>query len=181
VHPPAAGHYVYDARFDGQPSTATLDIRSISGGRTIEAETSNGSTRRRVLRWTSTAVSIVSSGSCTYASPPPELTLPLAKDAAWQARGTCRTGSGSLVFDERSRVVRAARVLVGGKPVDVWVIARRSTMTASGAGTKVVRQTARTDLFAPALGLVVYESGHSASPDESGTVRNSSWELALHP
>ena len=179
VRPPAAGHHAYDARIDGTASTATLDIRAISGGRTIESQTMDGKTRRRVLRWTADAVSIVSSGSCTYPTPPPELTLPLAKDVRWRSHGTCRSGSASLTFDERARVLRAARVNVNGKPVDVWVIQRRSTMTASGSAGKIVRQTARTDLFAPVLGLVVYESGSGAMPDATGVVRTSSWELAL--
>ena len=181
VHAPAAGHYVYDARVDGATSTGTLDIRSISGGRTIEIQTVGETTRRRVLRWSASSVAVVSSGACTYATPPPELVLPLAKDASWRSRGTCKTGSGTLAFDERVRVSRAARVPVGGKPVDVWVIQRRSTVTASNSTARIVRQTARTDLFAPALGLVVYESGQSAAPDASGIVRNSTWELALHP
>jgi hypothetical protein len=183
ARPARPGRYTYSATVDGVAGPASLVVRDVRAGRFTERLSVGGSVNQRTVRWQAGQTSLLDtysrSGSCAYDPAPTDLLLPLRSGASWRTRGTCHPTDGSIDMAEQARITGAATVRLEGKDTPVWVIERSTTMTARSAGTTVVSETRRTDLFAPGLGLIVYQAGRSAAPDENGKVRTSTWTLEL--
>ena len=58
-----------------------------------------------------------------------------------------------------------------GSTVDTWVIDRRVVLTYRGQGVSTVSDATSTELFAPDLGLPVFQMSRTQLPQPDGTVR----------
>ena len=191
--PPAPGSYAYTVSFDGRASQAAFTVanRGGDGGDLIQVQTwsTSASTERSGGEWSSDAERLAWSESdgasaCTYEPPVPWLQLPLAVGARWQGRSSCSYSDdqGTLVRVQQStaaRVASAATALVGGRRVFCWVVERDVVTAAMTTDATATSETRTTDLFAPALGLFVYETGKSAVPQPDGTVATDTWTAEL--
>ena len=190
--PPAPGTYDYSLTEDGRASSAELTVVAAAarGGELRQDQTwaTPDGTETSGFGWSSRAEQMAWSEpdgttSCSYAPEVVWLQLPLAAGAHWQGQSSCSYEADGapvrVVQSTAARVVTAASTSVGGGRVFCWVIERDVVTTAATGGTTATSETRTTDLFAPAWGLVVYETGKSAAPRADGTVQNNTWTAKL--
>ncbi len=76
----------------------------------------------------------------------------------------------SLHVVEQAKVGSLARTTIDAVPIQVFVIERHRLFTESGAGASLTTEWQATDLFAPSLGLAVYEVAKTVAPNQDGSV-----------
>lgn len=133
----------------------------------------------RISNWTADAMTVVDRGSCALTPPLVGLELPLRTGQQWHSTSTCESRGGTVRWDEDAKVVGSATTEVHGRRTATWIIERATTTTASTGSATAVSEQHTSELFAPALGLVVYETGKVARPDRSGQIVSSSWTREL--
>jgi hypothetical protein len=195
--PPTSGDYRYRYTVDGGSADGVVSVRpeapsSPGGASETEVEQVGGSRRRRTLDWSSAAVTIRSSdygtGACAWSPGLLSLSLPFRVGEAWHVDSSCAfSGPGRLAGRlrqvEQVRVDGLARTTVNRRPVEAWVIERHTLVTESVGADSLTTESQSTELFAPRLGLVVYEDGRTASPNADGstTISASTMELLATP
>lgn len=181
---PTAGTFRY--RFGGTSPTveATLTISGGPGaGRQTFRTTSADLTEQEVVDWSASARTIVSIGSspaCTWAPGYVSLRLPLASGSAWKADSSCPQPTSAVHRTEDAAVKGATQTTVAGTAVAVWIIARHTvTEVTTTAGARAVVEAESSELFAPSLGLVVYQVTRTASPQPDGTTATTTQTMEL--
>jgi hypothetical protein len=161
--------------------------------RRAETDRVGGTSHQQTLDWSSHAVDIVSTdagnGPCPWSAPLTSWSLPLGTGRQWHADSTCAFNSpqgagGTLRWVEDAKIDGAASTTVDGERVVTWVIERHTLVTETAAAGAVTAETQSTELFAPRLGLVVYKTGRTATPNRDGstTTTDSTLELQhVHP
>ena len=192
--PPAQGSYAYDVTFDGQVSQAAFTVTDHDnpGGHVVQDQTwsTSAGTRQSGVEWSADSEWLVRSesdggSSCTYQPPVQWLQLPLHAGVQWEGQSSCSytDDHGTLMRVQQStaaRVTSAASALLDGRRVFCWVVERDIVTAAATADATATSETRTTDLFAPALGLFVYETGKSAVPQPDGTVATDTWTAELY-
>ena len=190
--PPAAGTYEYTVTSDNQSSTADLTVEqtgSAPGASLLEEDWStDAGVVRRGESWSPSAEmelwSSDGTDECDYGPPSPWLELPLSVGRSWQGSSRCsytdQDGDAvSLAQSVAARVVAGAHAEFQGQRTFCWVVERDVLSTVTTSGAAATSETRTTDLFAPSLGLVLYETGKSEFPDSSGNVQSYTWTQQL--
>ena len=189
---PAAGTYRYAVSSDGQSSTAELVVgdRSPSDTGTFLEEdwSTDAGVERRGETWSAAAEDELWSSDgtsrCDYRPASVLLELPLSVGRSWQGGGSCAYDDqdGRPVVLRQStaaRVVAAAHADQDGRRMFCWVIERDVITTVTTSGAVATSETRTTDLFSPALGLMLYQTGKSAYPDGAGNIQSYTWTAQL--
>jgi len=181
---PPAGTFRY--RYAGTSPTvdATLTISGGPGaGRQTFRTTSADPTEQEVVDWSAGARTIVSIGTsqaCTWAPGYMSLRLPLASGSAWTADSSCPQPASTVHRTEDAAVKGATQTTVAGTTVAVWIIVRHTlTDVTTTAGARAVVEAESSELFAPSLGLVVYQVTRTASPQPDGTTATTTQTMEL--
>ena len=190
--PPSPGSYNYTVTSEGQASPVELvvDGRGNSYGALLLEEdwSTDSGTERRGEDWSSRSEQELWSSDgtyrCDYTPPTAWLELPLSVGGQWQGSSSCRYASqdGQPVRQQQSvatRVVSGAHADYQGRRTYCWVIERDVLTTVTTPGAVATSETRTTDLFAPALGLVLFQTGKTEFPDASGSVQSYSWTEQL--
>ncbi len=178
---PRQGTYRY--RYAGTSLTVdgTLTVTTGPGAtRQTHSLTAGVSSQKTLLDWTNDARTTLSTGgaegaaACTWEPGLLSLRLPLATGLTWKADATCRTGptgtATSIQRTEEAAVEGAAKTKVDGQPIDVWLISRHTvTEVTSAQNGKAFIEAQSSEMFAPSLGLVVYQVTRTATPQPDGT------------
>jgi hypothetical protein len=151
------------------------------GGSTTVTESGSpvGIGSYQVQSWTDSNEAVLQSATggsaCSWKPPVQDLSGPLHPGDQWTTSSTCTQqlgdGSGTVTITivEADEVVGAAQASVASQPTQVWVIERHQTATEQGPTATVTTETATSDMFAPTLGVVVYEVSRTAYPTSSGS------------
>ena len=174
--PPPAGSYRYRYGGSGPSVDGTLVVTAGPGaGRQTFVVNAGDGSEQTVVDWSSGARTTVSVGTapgpaCTWAPGLLSLKLPLSSALAWSVDSTCAEAASTVHRTEDARVEGAARTTVAGQAVDVWLISRHTlTEITAGPSSKAVVEAQSSELFAPSLGLVVYQVTRTVTPQADGT------------
>ena len=107
---------------------------------------------------------------CAWSPPRPTVVAPLAGGATWHTVADCPTAAGRVHLEEDATVSGSARVTVGAQPIDSWVIERHTVLHTSSGTLTVVTESQSSELYAPILGLVVYQVEQTVTPRSDGTM-----------
>ena len=175
VSAPPLGRYRYRYAGSGSPVEGLLTVTAGPGsGRQTDKADAGDAAEQTVVEWSPGARTTVSAGtgasSCTWSPGLLSLKLPMGTGSAWRADSTCTETSSTVHRVEDATVEGVTRTTIAGKAVDVWVISRHSiTEVVAAPSTKAVVEAQSSELFAPSLGLVVYQVTRTATPQADGT------------
>ena len=126
-----------------------------------------GDARVENLVWTPQGATLFASGepgadgACRWDHQAVQVPSDLSEGRTWSSKVGCdSTISGRAVHLERvetAEVRQRARTHIDGVAVDTWVIDRRVVLTIDGKGISTVSDATSTELFAPDLGLPVFQ------------------------
>jgi hypothetical protein len=177
---PAAGSYPIRFTGSGRSTDGTLVIDDDQWQRR-----SIGSEVRSVqqLSWGDRGAVLAASGepgadgSCRWEGPAVAVPSDLRDGRTWSSRTTCRSEVAGapvrVVRREQAQVTKRARTQVGGRTVDSWVIDREVALTIEAETFTTTSVSISTELFAPELGLAVYQTSRTDVPMPDGTIRSS--------
>ena len=77
-----------------------------------------------------------------------------------------------VVRREQAAVTKRARTQVGGRSLDTWVIEREVALTIEAETFTTTTVSVSTELFAPELGLAVFQTTRVDVPMPDGQVRS---------
>jgi hypothetical protein len=178
---PAPGLYRYEGEGGGERTTSTVRVEDMApeaGGFRVKQTSvdQEGFGQVREILWSVSGVRVdrqhnaspdEESGRCDWQPDFVQYVFPLDVGRRWDVSTTCRstdpTRPGSLTQKSTARVTERRSVTVGGVTTTVFVIERSGTTTLGAAGVTVVRRRASTELWSPRYGLVVEESGTTAT------------------
>lgn len=173
VVPARAGTYSYAYTIDGGPTqSAALSVRRLDGAGHTRTEltwaTADDASSEELV-WNRGSVTTVRSGHCVWSPADTTLVLPLRTRSTWTSTTSCHNDDGSTTTVRTVSTVRGwTRVGVGGTRVATWVVTRKVDTTVTSGRATAYSQSAVTDFFAPALGLIVVESVRADVPDPGG-------------
>lgn len=180
----------------GHTGNATITVTMASTGagsvgRSVQTSQGSGS-ETETEAWTARSVTITTSTlsglQCQWSPAVLYLVLPLGVGAHWSSVSHCVVNYQGSNFDvQRSMqasVVGTARYTVGGVSTPVWIIDRTDDLNGQGQGqlgsTSLASQSATTEWFAPAVGLVVQSTGsYKATTTYAGSTSHTSGTTAM--
>jgi hypothetical protein len=203
VRAPAPGSYTYrfEAESDDGPSereaeavVEDLGPRGEAARRAVTIEAEQG-TIRNELTWGAERVLLERTTmqfgpqeiDCRWEPAIEQMRLPLGPGQRWESRSKCSTTAfgqpAELTRRAITRVTGQERIEVGGRSVDVWVLASRERTTAKG-GTPaqpfdVVWETEATTWFAPGAGMIARQHSESTFTMNGGEPREASTRMEL--
>lgn len=110
--------------------------------------------------------------------------LPMASGSTWQSDSSCSTTAFGQPMTVRnvnsSRIVRSERVQVGAEALHAWVVESTTRTEIKSQAINQVVDGKTTTWFAPAIGMIVKQSGSSTSSGAPGQApQQRSSELVL--
>jgi hypothetical protein len=173
---PPPGKYRYRYAGTAPPVDGLLTVTAGPGaGRQTDKVDAGDGSEQTVVDWSPGARTTVSAGTgaaamCTWSPGLLSLKLPLGTGSAWRADSTCTEATSTVHRTEDATVEGVTRTTIAGQTVDVWVISRHSiTEVGATPSTRAVVEAQSSELFAPSLGLVVYQVTRTATPQADGT------------
>jgi hypothetical protein len=177
LHRPAPGTYAIRVVEGGTTTDGTLTVDAEQWQRRVVG----GDRRVELLVWALPGATLASSGepgtdgACDWDHQVLEVPTDLAEGRAWSSQTACSsTISGRAVRIERletAEVRTRARTQLGGSPIDTWVIDRRVVVSIQGTGISTITDATSTELFAPDLGLSVFQASTTKVPQPDGSVQ----------
>ena len=177
LHRPAAGRYAIRVIVGDQTTDGSLVVDPEQWQRRAVG----GDARVENLVWTSQGATLFASGepgadgACRWDHQPLQVPADLAEGRSWSSKAGCdSTISGRAVHltrIETAAVRQRARTHIDGVTVDTWVIDRRVVLSIEGKGISTISDATSTELFAPDLGLPVFQMSRTQVPQPDGTVR----------
>ena len=175
LRPPSPGTYSYRYNVDNRTVNDSLVVSPADGGQQVLTDSLDGHTERQIVDWSASGRTVVESdGSdddgCRWT--PGFLTMPwpLTVGQTWHVESSCQTGHGGVEQEQDAKVTGRARWrLDDGTEVQTWVISRQTRVTQHFGSTTATSFARSSELFAPALGLVVSYTSRAETPSGNGS------------
>ncbi|MFN2463945.1 MAG: hypothetical protein ABR573_08610 [Candidatus Dormibacteria bacterium] len=197
---PAEGSYsvnINSADYTG-PGTISISARPAAqpGDHTIrrETKTPKGS-EAETLSWRAdgvymlqTTLSSPSTGAvdCNWQPEILDFVIPAGKGQQWSSSSTCpvsfgaTTGSVEETSDET--ITDASTLTIGADTVQVWVVKVHLVLTYKAAAGSFTSTTDGTAWVAPAIGMIVKQTGSTTTGGSTAPPRSTSMEMtSIHP